>query len=303
MSYKIGIIGFGNVGVSYAYSLINQGIDVYELDVIDLDKEAAKGKIIDLVNSSIYSRSYINEIKIADYNDLDDADIICITAGMPQSRKIESRMDDIKGATKIVEDIMNNIIKTKFSGIILVATNPLDVITFKVAKMYKNYSKVIGTGTMLDTTRLRCEIANKLGFPLKSISGYVFGEHGNSQFCAWSSVKINNTYSIDDYLTVKEKLDIEEKVKQLGPEIAKLQGYTCYGIANVLSRITSAIINDETNLLFSLCSYDSENDIYISSLTRIGKEGVIENNLYELSKKEKELYNNSCKVVKEENVL
>ena len=299
MSYKVGIIGCGNVGISYAFSLVNQGLDIYEMVLIDIDEEKTKGKALDLCHSLAFSRSYINNVKYGDYQDIKDADIICITAGVPQNTTKTSRMDDIYGASKIIGNIMDSVNKSGFDGIILVASNPLDIMTYKIAKLYnKGYEKVIGSGTLLDTSRLRYEIANKLEFPVKSISGYVFGEHGDTQFVAWSSVKVNNTYDIKDYLTPKEMLEIEEIVRKGGFAVAKMQGYTCYGIANALTKITRAIINNE-NVELPVSSYDKEADVYITSLSKINRDGVVENKLYNLTEKEKELYDISAKFIKE----
>lgn len=299
MSYKIGIIGCGNVGISYAFSLANQGLDINELVLIDLEEEKTKGKALDLCHSLAFSRSYINNVKYGGYQDIKDADIICITAGVPQSSTKASRMDDIYGASKIISNIMDDVNKSGFEGIILVASNPLDIMTYKIAKLYnKGYEKVIGSGTLLETARLRYEISNKLQFPLKSISGYVFGEHGDTQFIAWSSVKVNNTYDIKDYLTPKEMLEIEDIVRKGGFTVSKMQGYTCYGIANALTRITRAIINDE-DIELPVSSYDKEADAYISSLSKINKNGVVENKLYDLTEKEKELYEISVNFIKE----
>ena len=299
MSYKIGVIGCGNVGVTYIYSLVNQVLDINEIVMVDIDKDKTFGKALDLSHSLAISRSYINNIHYGEYEELSDADIVCITAGMPQGVKKTSRMEDIYGCSKIIEEIMNNLNKSKFGGIILVASNPLDIITLKIARMYNNnYSQVIGTGTLLDSSRLRYNIASKLGFPLKSISGYVFGEHGDSQFIAWSSVKVNNTYDIKDYLTQKEMLDIEEKVKKDGFEVAKLQGYTCYGVATALSKITKCIVNNELEEL-PLSTYDEEKQVYISSLSVVGNTGVVKNKLYSLDDREKELYDVSAKIIKD----
>ena len=299
MSYKIWVIGCGNVGVTYIYSLVNQVLDINEIVMVDIDKDKTFGKALDLSHSLAISRSYINNIHYGEYEELSDADIVCITAGMPQGVKKTSRMEDIYGCSKIIEEIMNNLNKSKFGGIILVASNPLDIITLKIARMYNNnYSQVIGTGTLLDSSRLRYNIASKLGFPLKSISGYVFGEHGDSQFIAWSSVKVNNTYDIKDYLTQKEMLNIEEKVKKDGFEVAKLQGYTCYGVATALSKITKCIVNNELEEL-PLSTYDEEKQVYISSLSVVGNTGVVKNKLYSLDDREKELYDVSAKIIKD----
>ena len=299
MSYKIGIIGCGNVGISYAYSLINQALDINEIVLIDINKEKTQGQAQDLCHSIATSKSYINNIYYGDYSSIEDADILCITAGMPQGSTKTSRMEDIAGANKIIDSIMEKINSTKFNGIILVASNPLDIMTYKIAKLYNNkYNKVIGSGTLLDSSRLIYELSNRLGFPVKSISGMVCGEHGDSQFVVWSSIKVAQNYSIDDYITQKEKLEIEEKVKRDGFSVAKLQGYTCFGVATALSKITRVIINDEKAEI-PVSTYDKENDVYISSLSRIGKDGVEANKLYSFNKNEQELYDLSCRIIKE----
>ena len=299
MSYKIGIVGCGNVGISYAYSLINQALDINEIVLIDINKEKTQGQAQDLCHSIATSKSYINDIYYGDYSSIEDADILCITAGMPQGSTKTSRMEDIAGANKIIDSIMEKINSTKFNGIILVASNPLDIMTYKIAKLYNNkYNKVIGSGTLLDSSRLIYELSNRLGFPVKSISGMVCGEHGDSQFVVWSSIKVAQNYSIDDYITQKEKLEIEEKVKRDGFSVAKLQGYTCFGVATALSKITRVIINDEKAEI-PVSTYDKENDVYISSLSRIGKDGVEANKLYSFNKNEQELYDLSCRIIKE----
>lgn len=299
MSYKIGIVGCGNVGISYAYSLVSQSLDINEIVLIDIDKEKTTGKALDLCHSLSFSRGYINKVKCGNYEDISDADILCITAGMPQGAKKVSRMEDINGTSKIIDVIMENVNKAKFNGIIIVASNPLDIITLKVAKLYNNdYTRVLGSGTLLDTSRLRYEIANKLDFPLRSISGFVFGEHGDSQFVAWSSVKVNNTYDIRDYLTESEMLQIQDNVKRDGFNVASMQGYTCYGVATALTKITRCIISNDLELL-PISTYDKEKEIYISSLSIVGSAGVIKNNLYNFNEKEKELYNISADIIKE----
>lgn len=298
MSYKIGIIGCGNVGVSYAYSLINQALDIYEIVLVDSNEDKAKGEALDLSESLAFSRSYIDNVKLGDYSDLKDADIICICAGAPQSPSKKSRIEDLKKANKIIENIMTQVNLSGFDGIILVASNPLDIITTKVANMYGKLDKVIGSGTLLDSSRLRYFVAQKLGFPLKSISGYVFGEHGDTQFVSWDSVRVNNNISIKDYLTPKEMTVIEDKVRKEGMTVGSLKGYTCFGVANALTRITRAIIYDEKEEI--VCStYDTEYNVYNSTLSKIGKDGVIDNNLYDLNEKEKELYELSCNVIKQ----
>lgn len=303
MSYKIGIIGAGNVGVTYAYSLINQGLDIRDIVLVDIDKDKTEGKALDLSHALSFSRGYVNNVYYGEYTDIADANILCITAGAPQSPEKASRMEDITKCSEIIEEIMKNVLKVNFDGIILVASNPLDSITFKVASLYNHdYSRVIGSGTLLDSARLRYEIAQKLDFPLRSISGYVFGEHGDSQFVAWSSVKVNNTYDIKDYLSQADMNQIEDIVKKDGHRVASKQGYTCYGVANALSRITRAIITNSLEEL-PVSSFDIDGNVYISSLSVIGSTGIIKNKLYEFNDKEQELYDISVKIIDEQNKM
>ncbi len=299
MSYKIGIIGCGNVGASYAFSLINQALDIREIILIDINNTKAKGIALDLSHSLAFSRSYMNIIRVGEYSDLDDTDILCITAGVPQNSKKVSRMEDIYKARVIIDNIMSEVLKTKFDGIILVASNPLDVMTQRVGMLYGKYNKVIGSGTLLETARMKYYISSKLGFPIKSISGYVFGEHGDSQFITWSSVKINKKYDIKEYLTIKDMLEIEESVKHAGMEVSSMQGFTCYGVANALTCITKTIIENNIEDLILACTFDEDKGVYISNLSSIGKDGVKKNMLYKFIGKEEELYDISCNIVKD----
>ncbi len=299
MGYKIGIIGAGNVGVTYAYSLINLALDINEIILIDLNKEKTIGEVLDLNHSLTNARGYINKIKYGEYKDISDADILCITAGMSQNSQKKSRMEDIIGASKIIDSVMENVNKAKFDGIILCASNPLDIMTTKIAKLYNNqYQKIIGSGTLLETARLKYEVASKLDFPIRAISGYVLGEHGDSQFVVWSSVKINNTYPIEDYLTESEMLEIADNVKKAGFTVSSKKNYTNFGVATALTRITKCIINNENEIL-PVSTYDKNEDIYISNLSKIGSIGVLENNLQELGKNEEELYKISANIIKE----
>lgn len=299
MGYKIGIIGCGNVGLSYAYSLVNLGLDINEIVLIDLNTNKVLGEALDLSHSISNARGYVEKIYFGEYDDIKDADILCITAGMPQSSKKASRMEDISGAAVIMQNIMKNVNKTGFDGIILVASNPLDIMTLKIAKLYNcNYNKVIGSGTLLETARLKYEISKKLNFPIRSISGYVLGEHGDSQFVVWSSVKINDKYEINDYLSQSDMLEIADNVKKAGFYVSSLKGYTNFGVATALSKITKNIINDQKEFI-PVSSYDKEKDVYISALTKVGCEGVEERTIDFLNENEKELYDISANIIKE----
>ena len=176
--------------MAYAYSLLNQCLDIKELVLIDIDKQTLYGKVADL-NHSSYNLNTSTKVILGNYSDCDDADIICITAGPSQSALKSSRMEDLHKANAMLKNIISEINKTNFSGIYLLATNPLDVMTYVTWK-YANCNplKVIGSGTLLDTARLRYILSEKYHKPITEVTGLVLGEHGDSQFIPWSTVNV-----------------------------------------------------------------------------------------------------------------
>ena len=200
---KVVIIGCGNVGMSYAYSLINQKCNIDELVLIDKNMEKAEGEAMDLNHSIPYSPNTIN-IKVGNYNDCSNADIVVLSAGANQEVG-ETRLDLINKNDIIFKSIIDLVMGSGFKGIFLIATNPVDVmsyITYKYSGLDSN--KVIGTGTSLDTSRLRYMLSKKLDISPKNVHAYVMGEHGDSEFIAWSTAMVG-TINISDKLTTKEK--------------------------------------------------------------------------------------------------
>ena len=287
---KLVIIGCGNVGMAYAYSVLNQCLDIKELILIDTDKEKLFGKVADL-NHSVYNLNTSTKVILGDYSDCQDADIICITAGPSQSALKNSRMEDLHKANTIIKSIVSEINKTNFSGIYLIATNPLDVMTYVTWK-YANCStqKVIGSGTLLDTARLHYILSEKYHKPITEMTGVVLGEHGDSQFIPWSTVNVEK-------LPESEMIDIENKVKKVGFDVSKSQGFTAYGIASALSRITRAIIFDE-KVCLPVCSYLEDYGIFISTPSIIGKDGIEKSNTLDLENSEKLKLEHSIQVIK-----
>ena len=287
---KLVIIGCGNVGMAYAYSLLNQCLDIKELILIDVDAEKLYGKVADL-NHSIYNLNTSTKVILGNYSDCQDADIICITAGPSQSDVKSSRMEDLHKANSILKNIISEINKTNFSGIYLLATNPLDVMTYVTWK-YANCNplKVIGSGTLLDTARLRYILSEKYHKPITEVTGLVLGEHGDSQFIPWSTVNIEK-------LPESEMIDIENRVKKAGFEVSKSQGFTAYGIASALSRITRAILFDE-KVCLPVCSYLENYGIFTSTPSIIGKNGIEKSNTLDLEKSEILKLENSVQVIK-----
>lgn len=296
MNNKVVIIGCGNVGMSYAYALLNQKTYVNELVLIDVNTKKVEGEVMDLNHCLAYSPSKIT-IKLGDYKDCRDAKIVVISAGANQNVG-ETRMDLIHKNSKIFNSIVTSVMSSGFNGIFLVATNPLDIMTYLTYK-YSNLptNKVLGTGTTLDTARLRYLMSEKIGISPTSIESFVIGEHGDSEFVPWSNVSIA-LKGIDEYLSEEEKNKLEVDVRNSAYEIINRKGATYYGIGMCLVRITEAILGDE-NLVLSVSAYDKENNIYISTPAIINKDGVKDKIYIPLTEEEKDKIKYSIKCIKD----
>ena len=292
---KVVLIGCGNVGMSYAYALMNQKTSVTELSLIDLDEKRVEGEAMDLNHCLAFSPSKIN-VKKGSYVDCKDADIVVISAGANQAVG-ETRMDLINKNSKIFKSIVSNVMKNGFNGIFLVATNPLDVMTYLTWK-YSGLptNKVIGSGTSLDTSRLRFLLGDKLGINPESINAYVIGEHGDSEFVPWSNADIA-LEPIDKFLSVEELNKIALDVKNAAYEIINRKGATFYGIGMCLARITNAILGDE-NTIITTSTYDETNNIFIGLPTVINKDGASKKIFIDLNDEETKQLQNSIEVIK-----
>ena len=296
MNNKVVLIGCGNVGMSYAYSLLNQSTYVNELVLIDLNRDRIIGEAMDLNHCLAFAPSTIN-IHVGDYEDCSDAKIVVIAAGANQ-KPGETRLDLINKNSVIFKDIVTSVMKSGFNGIFLVATNPLDImtyLTFKYSGLPKN--QVIGTGTSLDTVRLQYLVGEKLNIHPKNIQAYVVGEHGDSEFVPWSNANIG-LQKITDFLTIEDMNRIEHEVRNAAYEIINKKGATYYGIGMVLTRITNAILGDE-NMIFSISNYDEANDVYIGLPAIVNKTGIRDKVYIKLTEEETEKLVNSIKVIKD----
>ncbi|MBR4261815.1 MAG: L-lactate dehydrogenase [Bacilli bacterium] len=293
---KVVIIGCGNVGMSYAYALVNQRTYVNELALIDLNQDRIEGEVMDLNHCLPYAPGKIY-IHGGTYKDCGDADIVMIAAGANQ-KPGETRLDLINKNAAIFKDIIGQVMESGFNGIFLVATNPLDImtyITYKYSGLKDN--QVIGSGTSLDSARLRYNIGERIEINPKNIHAYVIGEHGDSEFIPWSNASVG-LQSINDYLNEEDMKKIEDEVRNAAYEIINKKGATYYGIGVTLVRITNAILGDE-NLVFALSNYDPENNIYVSTPVVLNRKGVKKRIYIKLNDKETELMNNTIKVIKE----
>ena len=296
MKNKVVLIGCGNVGMSYVYALLNQRTNVNELVLIDLNKEKIEGEVMDLNHCLAFAPSKI-DIKAGDYADCNDATLVVIAAGANQAPG-ETRMDLINKNSKIFKSIVTSVVENGFKGIFLVATNPLDVMTYLTWK-YSGFdsSRVMGTGTSLDTARLRYLVGDKLGVSPKDIHAYVMGEHGDSEFVPWSNANIG-LQNIDSFIEKSKLNDIELDVKNAAYEIINRKGATYYGIGMCLVMITNAILSDE-NRVITVSNYDKENDIYIGTPAIVNKTGIKQRIYIELTEEETRKLQNSVDVIKD----
>ncbi len=268
---KVVLIGCGNVGMSYAYSLINSDVHVDELVLVDINKDKATGEALDLTHAcSAINKKII--VRAGDYADCKHADIVCICAGRNQEPG-ETRMDLINKNYQVFVSIIEQINKTKFNGIYLVATNPLDVMTTITQKLSGfPTNRVIGSGTTLDTARLRSMISEMLNINPRNVHAYVIGEHGDSEFIPWSNAIIGPT-KVTDALSKRKREEILKEVRNSAYEIINKKGNTCYGIGVCLKNITEAIF-ENSHVIMTTSSFDTKNKIYIAQPSIIGKDGI-----------------------------
>ncbi|MDE5770357.1 MAG: L-lactate dehydrogenase [Ruminococcus sp.] len=298
---KVVLIGTGMVGMSFAYALVNQGGICNELVLIDVNKERANGEAMDLNHGLAFAKSNMR-IYAGEYKDCKDADIVVIAAGVAQ-KDGETRLDLLQRNTEVFRSIINPVIKSGFDGIFLVATNPVDIMTRVTYELSRfGASRVIGTGTSLDTARLRYLLGDYFTVDPKNIHAYVIGEHGDSEFVPLSQVMLA-TKSVTEILeddrneyNMEDMKSIEEQVRTSAYKIIKAKRATYYGIGMAIARIVKAILGDENSVLTvsaKLCGeYDSKN-VFIGVPCIIGRNGVKEIVELSLTDEEKEKFRNS----------
>ncbi|HRU98504.1 L-lactate dehydrogenase [Ruminococcus sp. XPD3002] len=292
---KVVLIGTGMVGMSFAYALVNQGGICNELVLIDVNKERAMGEAMDLNHGLAFAKSNMR-IYAGDYHDCKDADIIVIAAGVAQ-KEGETRLDLLQRNTEVFRSIITPVVKSGFDGIFLVATNPVDIMTRVTYELSRfGASRVIGTGTSLDTARLRYLLGDYFTVDPKNIHAYVMGEHGDSEFVPLSQVMFatkpvssileddSNEYCLGDM----EK--IEEQVRTAAYKIIEAKRATYYGIGMAITRIVKAILGDENSVLTvsaKLCGEYNSKNVFIGVPCIIGRNGIKE--IVELSLTDKEM--------------
>ena len=304
---KVVLIGTGMVGMSFAYALVNQGGICNELVLIDVNKERANGEAMDLNHGLAFAKSNM-KIYAGDYHDCKDADIIVIAAGVAQ-KEGETRLDLLQRNTEVFRSIITPVVKSGFDGIFLVATNPVDIMTRVTYELSRfGASRVIGTGTSLDTARLRYLLGDYFTVDPKNIHAYVIGEHGDSEFVPLSQVMLA-TKQVSEILDddrndyCRDDMDkIEEQVRTAAYKIIEAKRATYYGIGMAITRIVKAILGDENSVLTvsaKLCGEYGNKNVFIGVPCIIGRNGVKEIIELSLTDTEMEKFNNSVSILKE----
>lgn len=300
---KIVLIGTGMVGMSYAYALLNQNL-CDELVLIDINKKRAEGEAMDLNHGVAFSGGNM-EIYAGEYTDCCNADLVVLTAGLPQ-KEGQNRLDLLKENRKIFETILQSVLENGFHGIFLVATNPVDIMS-RIVYEISDFppEKVIGTGTALDTARLRYLLGEKFMIDPRNMHAYVMGEHGDSEFVPWSQAMMTTKPIFDlcgetEGCHFQELLELEEEVRMAAYKIIEAKKATYYGIGMAMARITKAIFGNEYSVLTvsaHLQGEYGENGIYIGIpcvVNRMGIQRIVE---LPLGSEEKQRLHSSCETL------
>ena len=302
---KVVLVGTGFVGMSMAYSMLNRG-GINELVLIDIDKDKTIGEEMDLSHGLPFAPQKM-VIKAGDYDECKDAQVVVITAGIAQ-KPGQTRLELAETNTRIMKSITKSIMASGFNGIIIVASNPVDLMTYVVSKVSglpKN--QVFGSGTVLDTARLRYLMSDYLKVSSKNIHAYIMGEHGDSSFVPWEHAyvgckKIKDVME-DNNHPMKDLEKIHKDVINAAYEIINKKKATYYGIGMSLNRLVRAVLDNENSIL-TVSTYlkdgqYGQDDIYIGVPAIINNNGIRELVDLELNEEEQAKLDNSCRIIKE----
>ena len=303
---KVVLVGTGMVGMSYAYALLNQNA-CDELVLIDIDKKRAIGEAMDLNHGLAFSSSNM-KIYAGEYSDCEDADIVVICAGVAQ-KPGESRLDRLQRNTAVFKSISDPVTEAGFNGIFLVATNPVDIMTRVTCTLSGfNPRRVLGTGTSLDTARLRYLVGEYIGVDPRNVHAYVIGEHGDSEFVPWSQALMATKPVLDvieesgGKYSLEELDKIGENVRLAAHKIIEAKKATYYGIGMALVRITKAILGSENSILTVSAQLKGEygrNGVFVGVPCIVNRNGVQKVVSLNLTDEEKSKLEHSCEVLEE----
>ncbi|MBQ2676356.1 MAG: L-lactate dehydrogenase [Clostridia bacterium] len=252
---KICVLGAGNVGATIAYTLALDGT-ANEIVLVDINKEKAVGEAMDIIQGTVFT-SPVN-LYAGEYCDCQDADMVVVTVGMAR-KPGQTRLDLAQSNINIIKAVMPQIAKYAPDAIYVVVSNPVDILTYAIIKSSGiPESQIIGSGTLLDSARLRSRLAEHVGIPAQNVHAYVFGEHGDTAMIPWSLTTIagmemtqycTNICENHNHCGKKELYDIGEDVRTAGAKVISLKGATYYAIAMTVRRICESVIRDSDSIL------------------------------------------------------
>lgn len=304
-SRKAVMVGCGFVGSASVFSLMQSGL-FSEIVLIDADKSKAEGEAMDISHGIPFASNM--KIYAGDYNDVSDAAMVIITAGANQ-KPGETRLDLVHKNVAIFKQIIPEIAKNDFQGIMLVVANPVDILTYVAQKLSGlPENRVIGSGTVLDTARLKYQLGQHLEVDSKSVHAFIIGEHGDSEIAAWSSANVSGI-ALNDFCEMrghfqhdKATKEIAEKVKNSAYEIISRKHATYYGVAMTVRKICEVIMRDEKSILPVSNMMHGEHgieDVVLSMPAIVGKNGIETKVPISLSKEEEDALVKSAGILKE----
>lgn len=302
---KISVIGAGAVGASTAFSLAMSGL-ANELVVVDLNEKLAEGEAMDLSHGASFITPMI--IEAGDYDKTSNSDIVVITAGAAQ-KPGETRIDLVGRNIKIFESIIPQVVKYSPDSILLIVSNPVDIqslLSHKLSGFPKE--RVIGSGTVLDSSRLKYEVARRLDVSPQDVQAYVLGEHGDTSFVSWDLMTVQGI-PVEVFaeqkgveFTPKLREEIENDVRKAAYEVINRKGNTSYAIAMSVTRIVKAILKNERSIL-PVSTYLEDNngvsEVYLGLPAIVGREGVVQTLNVELQGEELEKFTHSANALKD----
>jgi len=307
MKPKISIIGAGNVGVRFAYALMVHGL-ARQIIMYDINRRRLEGEVMDLA----FGEPFVKPVHIVagEYRDMAGSDIVAVTAGLGQ-KPGQTRLDLVKGNVDLLKKIIPQIMKYASGSVILIVSNPVDILSYAAYKISgKPSNEIIGSGTTLDTARFRSLLARKFQVDSRNIHAYILGEHGDSEFAAWSSAMVGGL-SMRRYCEMIGKdcsskcpegcKQILNDVKNSAYEIIDRKGETSYAIGLGMVRISQAIIRNENSILpvsALVEGFMGINNVYLSLPTVVNRSGVRETLKLELNEEEKQNLISSANTLK-----
>lgn len=298
---KAVIIGCGFVGSACAFALMQSGL-FNELVLIDANQDRAEGEALDISHGLPFSKPM--QIYAGTYDDISDASIVIITAGTGQ-KEGETRLDLVHKNVEIFKSIIGQISKRSFNGILLIVSNPVDILTYTALKLSGLPSnRVFGSGTVLDTARLKHLLGEHLGVDARSVHAFILGEHGDSEIAAFSSANVSGIplrcfckNNCGDICHPEKMDEIADDVKNIAYEIIKKKNATYYGIAMSVKRICEAVVLDQKSILPVSCIQNGLygiNDVALSMPAIVGENGVERNIDIPLNDEEQEAIKHSA---------